>query len=111
MDVAKVKRELQSFIRRHKASFQSMAVRETAMLEMGALVLTSEHYRLAGYSVGIENDKNGFFSVKLSARGNPYNFSWFSHAPGQTQPSKSIPTWPLAVRIRTKQCTWWMSPW
>ena len=41
-------------------------------------MLTSEHYRLTGSSVNIENGKNGFFSVKLSARGNPYNFSWFT---------------------------------
>jgi hypothetical protein len=78
MDTLKIKSNLEAFIRRHRRSFESLVARETALLEMAALVMTSEHYRLVGYSIGIENDKRGFFSVKLSARGHPYNFSWFT---------------------------------
>ena len=78
MDTLKIKNNLEAFIRRHRSSFESLVIRETTLLEMAALVMASEHYRLAGYSIGIENDKGGFFSVKLSARGHPYNFSWFT---------------------------------
>ena len=84
MDAAIIKRELEIFIRQNKRSFASMMVRETALLEMGALVAASEHYRIAGYSGDLENDKEGVFSVKLSSRGNPYNFSWFTCTRGDT---------------------------
>jgi hypothetical protein len=78
MDIARINDELQLFIKRHRTSFYAMASREAALLEMGALVVTSEHYRLAGYAVGIDNQQNGFFNIKLSSRGHPFNFSWFT---------------------------------
>lgn len=76
-DSAKVRRSMQSFIQRHRKSFHSLAQRDTALLEMGALVLASEHYRLQGYAVTTQNTKGRVFRVKLSARGDPFNFSWF----------------------------------
>jgi hypothetical protein len=80
VDVAKIQKALKSYMRRHKAAFAALAVRETALLEMGALVMASEHYRISGYRVAIENAKAGVFNIKLTSRGHPYNFSWFTCA-------------------------------
>jgi hypothetical protein len=77
MDVEAIKKHLGAFIRRHRSEFESMTSRETALLEMGALVMSAEHYRLAGYTVSPQNERSGRFVVKLSSRGHPYNFSWF----------------------------------
>jgi hypothetical protein len=77
LDSAKIRSSLRTFIRRHRKSFHSLAQRDTALLEMGALVLASEHYRLEGYAVTTQNTRGNVFKVKLSARGDPFNFSWF----------------------------------
>lgn len=77
MNVASVETALKQFISKHSVQFHNLAVRETALLEVGALTMASEHYRLAGYAVSVENPKNGLFVAKLTSRGHPYNFSWF----------------------------------
>lgn len=77
MDTTTIRNTLKAFIKKYRTEFQAMTSRETALLELGALVMTSEHYRLMGYKVEIENSKQDLFSVKLSSRGHPYNFSWF----------------------------------
>lgn len=77
MNVTEIEKSLKAFIRSHSLQFQQLAVRETALLELGALTIASEHYRLAGFTVTVENAINGLFVAKLSSRGHPYNFSWF----------------------------------
>ncbi|MER8709433.1 hypothetical protein NKH49_28535 [Mesorhizobium sp. M1088] len=77
MNVSQIEKELKAFINKHSVQFQHLAVRETALLELGALTMATEHYRLAGYTVTVENAINGLFAAKLSSRGYPYNFSWF----------------------------------
>ena len=44
--------------------------------------MASEHYRIVGYRVSIQNAKDGLFVAKLSSKGYPYNFSWFKCAFG-----------------------------
>lgn len=77
MDVDKISDSLSAFIKTHSLSFHHMALRETALLELGALTIASEHYRILGYSVTAENPQSGLFAAKLSSRGHPFNFSWF----------------------------------
>src|SRR5579883_250583 len=77
MDVASITTALSEFIAAHRSNFDSLSARETALLELGALTMASEHYRLIGYDVTIQNPKNGLFAAKLTSRGHPFNFSWF----------------------------------
>ena|SRR5579859_3781698 len=77
MDTSAIENALEKFIAQHKTQFHNLAIRETALLEIGALTIASEHYRLAGYTVTVQNQKGGLFVAKLSSRGHPYNFSWF----------------------------------
>ncbi|MCT4552892.1 MAG: hypothetical protein N4A44_04450 [Alphaproteobacteria bacterium] len=78
MDLNKITKELKKFIRKHKSKFEEIPKRETAILEIGALATTAEYYKNNGYLVSTKNLKNGNFKVKMGARGNPYNFSWFT---------------------------------
>jgi hypothetical protein len=78
MNVSRISGNLRAFIKAHGRQFSEIPRRESALLELGALVLSSEHYRLKGYTIQIENQQKGRFSVKLSSRGHPYNFSWFT---------------------------------
>lgn len=82
MNVADIEKELKTFINKHSVQFENLAVRETALLELGALTMATEHYRLAGFTVTVENAINGLFVAKLSSRGHPYNFSWFKCVKG-----------------------------
>ncbi|MES2543065.1 MAG: hypothetical protein V4583_21180 [Pseudomonadota bacterium] len=77
MNLSKIEQELKSFISKHSVKFHNLAIRETALLELGVLTMASEHYRLSGFSVTVENAIEGLFVAKLSSRGHPYNFSWF----------------------------------
>lgn len=77
MNVSDIEKELKAFIDKHSVQFEHLAIRETALLELGALTMATEHYRLAGFTVTVENAVNGLFVAKLSSRGHPYNFSWF----------------------------------
>jgi hypothetical protein len=58
---------------------------QTQLLELGAVTLTSEHYRLNGYTVTVNNLVEGRFRVKLSARGYPWNYSWFTVSRGDVR--------------------------
>lgn len=77
MNIGEIQIAMKNFIAKHSMEFQDLAVRESALLELGALTMASEHYRLAGYTVQVENPKEGLFAAKLTSRGHPYNFSWF----------------------------------
>lgn len=77
MNVAEIETAMKNFIAKHSMQFKDLALRETALLELGALTMASEHYRLKGYVVTVENPKNGLFAAKLSSAGHPFNFSWF----------------------------------
>lgn len=83
MNVSAIEQELKAFIDKHSVQFEHLAVRETALLELGALTMATEHYRLAGFTVTVENAMNGLFVAKLSSRGYPYNFSWFRCVRGE----------------------------
>ncbi|OBQ92498.1 hypothetical protein [Mesorhizobium sp. AA23] len=83
MKVAAIEKELKAFISKHSVQFEHLSIRETALLELGALTMATEHYRLAGYTITVENAINGLFAAKLSSRGHPYNFSWFKCVKGK----------------------------
>jgi hypothetical protein len=75
LNVVDIEKELKAFINKHSVEFEKLAVRETALLELGALTMAAEHYRLAGFTVTVENAINGLFV--------PYNFSWFKCVKGE----------------------------
>lgn len=68
---------MKAFIRAHSTSFDALNKRQSQLLEMGALALAAEHYRVKGYNVCPRNLQGGAFRVKLSTRGDPRNYSWF----------------------------------
>lgn len=78
MDIESVSKALQEFIRAHHKTFYLLTQRETQLLEIGAMVLCVEHYKLKGYEVTPVNSADDLFRVKTTAQGKPWNFSWFS---------------------------------
>lgn len=78
IDVQKLSRSLESFIQTHQTQFQRLSGRQSQLLEIGALSISAKHYEIAGYDVKPRNLQGGEFRVKLSARGHPWNYSWFS---------------------------------
>lgn len=77
MNVGAIARNLRAFIRQHRAAFSYVPTRGSALLELGALSVTAEHYRVCGYNVMPRRLRNGYFVVKTTARGYPSNFSYF----------------------------------
>jgi hypothetical protein len=61
----------------HKSRFNRLARRDSQILEVGALCITTRHYEAMGYGVSVEKKKNGAFRVNTNARGRPWNFSHF----------------------------------
>lgn len=78
MDDTRIRQSLRQFIRRHRTNFQYLPTIQSQLLELGALVITVEHYRLAGYGVAPTNLIQGRFKVKRSSAGYPWRFSWFT---------------------------------
>jgi hypothetical protein len=77
MDTQRISRNLRIFIRRYNTEFFELPSRGSALLELGALSVVAEHYRLNKYIVNPRRLKNGYFSIKTTARGYPANFSYF----------------------------------
>jgi hypothetical protein len=66
-----------NLIASHANAFANMGTRQYQLLELGALMLTAEHYRRAGYEVRAENLRARLFRVKMGTNGYPWNFSRF----------------------------------
>ncbi|WP_338825149.1 hypothetical protein MHOCP_07030 [Moorella humiferrea] len=77
MDAKAVANALISFIKKYKTEFYQMSSRHSQILEMAALMIAAEHYRMQGYNVTPKNLFETQFKVKTTARGYPWNFSWF----------------------------------
>ncbi len=77
MDVDAIQAAMQSYIARHNVSLNQMPRIQSQLLELGALVLAAEHYRIVGYTVTTENLVNDRFRLKRNSVGKPWNFSWF----------------------------------
>lgn len=77
MDFDAVSRALTRYIGDHHTQLQQVPVIQSQLLELGALVVSVEHYRVHGYSVAPANLRNGDFRLKRTSGGKPWNFSWF----------------------------------
>lgn len=77
MELEALHKELVKFITRHSTEFYELPRIQSQLLELGAMTLASEHYRLKGYQVIPQNVVGGRFRVKVSSRGFPWNYSWF----------------------------------
>ena len=76
MDVEKVRNAIRRFARRHRQAFSEIPKRQSAMLELGAIVGVAEHYRSNGFDVDFRNPKGrNEFVIKTSTRGKPWNYS------------------------------------
>lgn len=84
MDVETIKRGLTGFIRSHRTQFDDLAKSESALLEIGALALATQHYEREHYKVVARNLRGGEFRVKTTSSGRPENFSWFEVFRGST---------------------------
>lgn len=82
MDVDAVRRELTTFLTRHRAAFAEVSRRQSQLLEIGALTFAVEHYRKKSYVVRAEGLSSGLFHVKLASQGDPKNYSWFTCSRG-----------------------------
>lgn len=65
------------FLSKHRTTIFNNKNRISALFEMGCYNDITEYYESRGYSSSIENLKEGKFRYKLSAAGNPHNFSYF----------------------------------
>lgn len=77
VDVEEIAKSLRQFVRSHNAQFQKLSGRKSQLLEIGALMIAAKHYELSGYDVELRNARGKQIRVKLSTRGDPWNFSWF----------------------------------
>lgn len=77
MNLTDIQLKLQKFIRLHRVQFEDISKHQSQLLELAALVIATEHYRLNGYKIVPANLIGGRFKVKSSAKGYPFNFSWF----------------------------------
>lgn len=82
MDIQAIITKLNKFVRQHRTQFEKISNRESQFLELAALVATAEHYKAKGYIILPHNLRGGYFTVKTSARGYPWNFSWFEAKKG-----------------------------
>lgn len=85
MDVERITQSLRDYIARHRAEFNYLPTVQYQLLELASLVVTAEHYRIAGFQVQAHNLQAGRFRVKRSSAGRSGNFSWFSVSAGSTR--------------------------
>ncbi len=78
LDSSKLGRAVGDFMARHRTSFNQVARRDSQILEIGALCIATRHYESAGYTVSVQRPRDGVFRVNTTARGRPWNFSYFS---------------------------------
>ncbi len=78
MDVDRIHKQLSHFIARHHVEFAELPRIQTQLLELGAMTLAAEHYRLHDYTIEPSNLIEGRFRVKVTSRGDPWNYSWFT---------------------------------
>jgi len=82
IDTKELAKSLRQFVQRHNAQFQKMSTRKSQLLEIGAMMIAAQHYDLSGYTVQLRNLRRSQIRVKLSTRGDPWNFSWFEASKG-----------------------------
>jgi hypothetical protein len=78
VDINNVVIGLRSFISQYHTQFLRLSRTESQLLEIGALMLGVEHYRRQGFEVNVQNKVGNRFKLKVSAKGKPFNFSWYS---------------------------------
>jgi hypothetical protein len=116
MNVTAISEYVAEFIKSHKTEFEELSRRETQLLELGALVLTAEHYKQRGYDVTACNLVHDRFRVKCGAKGNPWNFSWFEctrdetvlevHANLQVESAYQLDNGVYAIDVGVTQAGW-----
>jgi|GEM_PF-1714944 len=76
MNIDVVQQALRDFTRKHNATFQLVATRQSQLLELAAIVGVDLHYRSNGYRSTIKSpDGTETFIVKTSTRGHPARYS------------------------------------
>jgi hypothetical protein len=83
MDIKTVSAALNQYIDSHRTELAQVPVIQSQLLELGALVLTAEHYRIKGYQIQVSNLVASKFRVKRTSGGKPWNFSWFTATRGK----------------------------
>lgn len=84
MDTETVAGAVARFISKHKSVLYSVSHNQSKVLELGATVAVSEHYRSNGYAISVVNPRknSNTFLVKTSTRGAPWNFTHIVVAKG-----------------------------
>jgi hypothetical protein len=82
MELDGVSSALGAYFEAHHADLAYLPVIQSQLLELGALVLSAEHYRLNGYEIKPANLIRDSFKVKRTSAGWPWNFSWFTASCG-----------------------------
>ncbi len=76
MNVDVISNLLARFVRRHRTTFDTLSTRQSALLELGAMVGVQEHYRSRGFEIKVMNPgRLAEFRVKTSTRGAPWNYT------------------------------------
>jgi len=66
------------FLRKHKTTLSEHRRRFSDYFEMLVFNLVVDFYQQQGFEVNVQNLTGGTFFYKLSPKGNPQKFSWFS---------------------------------
>jgi hypothetical protein len=77
LDRSILEKRITFFLSKHRTTIFNNKNRISALFEMGCYNDITEYYESRGYSSTIENLNEGKFRYKLSAAGNPKNFSHF----------------------------------
>jgi hypothetical protein len=76
MNTQAISQAVRRFVQRHNTTLQSLANRQTQLLEIASTVGVVQHYQVAGYNVQIRNPTGvSGFRVKVSTRGHPCDYS------------------------------------
>jgi hypothetical protein len=76
MNADSVSNAIRLFARQHRTALDFLNVRQTQLLEIGAMVGVVQRYRAHGYNPSIQNPAGAQeFRVKLSTRGHPADYS------------------------------------
>lgn len=77
LDLVPLSASLRQFVVSHSSQFQKLTTSQSQLLEVGALMISAKHYELEGYAVKLVNPRGQDVRVKLTTRGDPWNFSRF----------------------------------
>jgi hypothetical protein len=85
IDIDQIADDLIKIVTKYQFQFYNMERKESQLLELSALIFTTEYYKESGYTVepkNLTNDTNEFY-IKIKANAKPYKYSFFELTKGR----------------------------